>query len=130
MTRLGNSRLIYLKQNNLDLAQAMGQIDSFIDSSLQVELSLEAILVYPENGHYLVGREITGYPTALPEGMEMRDFAGREVFEQRLSNTENSYDLILKKAKDLCDSKGGKLHRLVFGSKNFLAPLTQWTMDS
>ena len=130
MKRLGNSRLLYLEQDAIDLAQAMGKIDSFIDSSVQIELSVEAILVYPKEGKFLVGREVTGYPTELPTGVKMLDIAGREVFEGRSEAKENSYEEVLKKAKELSEAQGGRLYRLVFKSGNFLDPLTQWTMDS
>lgn len=125
--RLGNSRLLYQvqKSESADINEAVGRIDDFLLRSKQVELVREKIFLYPkqEGEELWIGREISGFPTQLPEGMGVEDFRAVEVLEDRAPKKSSTVAELVEVAISAANGQGKDLLRMVLDLESFDQPL-------
>lgn len=87
---LANSRFLFLEQKleDLDVASAIGKLDSVIHHSTQIQLAFDNILLEfssdPRSGGFkgstvLIGREILGHDSETLAMFKYKDYKRREV---------------------------------------------------
>lgn len=123
--KLGNSRILFSKQSikSLDLNGAIALLDNFVLQSGQVELVSEKIYLYPQNGDLLIAREISGYPSQLPEGAQMLDFSATEAWELVSQEKADNFSRLLEMAQSMSLKEGKVLLRIVLDVEHFDQPI-------
>ncbi len=122
---LGNSRLLYVEQdlNTIDLNLAVGVIDKYLAVSRQVEPVARSIIVYVSDSKLLVGKEIAGYPTELPDNLKMKDMESCEVLEQKLTQKCSNFKELMENVELIEKDQAKRIFRFVFDIEHFDAPI-------
>lgn len=125
--KLGNSRLLYVEQDlkSVDINQAIALIDHFIALSMNVELALEKVYIYPKGERVWIGREVSGYPSQMPEGVRMEDYHSVEVLEEQLESSSEDFSSMIDKALAKCSRREMALLRLELDQSRFDTPIVQ-----
>ena len=123
--KLGNSRILFSRQSikSLDLNAAIALLDNFVLQSGQVELVSEKIYLYPQDGELLIAREISGYPSQLPEGAQMLDFSATEAWELLSQEKADNFSRLQEMAQSMSLKEGKILLRIVLDVEHFDQPI-------